>query len=60
MIEDLKNKIYHEDGWIALTKRNGVPLNNDFYPTRGEARAFVSKGRHIARARRITVWKDNK
>lgn len=60
MIEDLKNKLYYEDGWIALVKKGGPPLNNDFYPTREEARAFVSKGRPIARARRITVWKDTK
>lgn len=56
---DNKNKLYYEDGWIALTERKGVPINNDFYPTRAKAREFVVGG-HIAKARRITVWKDTK
>jgi hypothetical protein len=57
MIEDLKNKTYHEDGWIVLVKKGGPPLNNEFYFTRDDARAFASKGRPIVRARRIVVWK---
>jgi hypothetical protein len=60
VIEDIKNKLYHEDGWIVLTKRHGIPLNDSFYPTRDEARVFSLKGRCIVRARRITVWKDPK
>ncbi len=60
MIEDLPNKLYYEDGWIVLTRKGGVPLNNSFYPTRDEARAFSQKGRHIVRARRITTWKESK
>ncbi len=57
MIEDPKNKVYHEDGWIVLVKKGGPPLNNEFYLTRDDARAFASKGRPIVRARRIMVWK---
>jgi hypothetical protein len=60
VIEDLQSKLYHEDGWIVLTRKGGVPLNNSFYPTRDEARAFSQKGGHIVRARRITAWKEPK
>lgn len=62
MTYDLKKRIGHKDGWIALYS-DGTPCNSSWCNTRAEARRwranYACANMRLVRARAITVWRKS-